>query len=214
MIPITALSALWFRRGWTIRWAAYAIPLALVCVAHPANATSFWDAWLTPDQQGAIALHRDDYQTALKRFVDPMWQGVAAYRADEFDQAADVFARIDSAEAFYNEGNTEAFLGKLPQAAASYQRALKKRPDWPEAKANLKLIQDLIAEKKKEEGEEADEPQDDPDQLKFDDKGERGKRGMVVNLQEQSAEIWMRNIQTTPTDLLARRFAIEAQAKP
>jgi Ca-activated chloride channel family protein len=212
MIPIVALSALWFRRGWTIRWATYGVPLALAFAAHPADAGSFWDAWLTPDQEGAIAFRRNDYETAAKRFADPMWQGVAAYRADEFDQAADIFARVNSPEAFYDEGNAQAFLGKLPQAAASYERALKKRPDWPEAKANLKLVEDLIAKKKKEDEQEADEPQDDPDQIKFDDKGKRGKRGTVVNLAEQSAEIWMRNIQTTPTDLLARRFALEAKA--
>ena len=50
--------------------------------------------------------------------------------------------------------------------------------------------------------------------MQFDDKGKKGKAG-EVNSPEQTAEMWMRNIQITPTDLLARRFALEAgSAKP
>jgi len=45
----------------------------------------------------------------------------------------------------------------------------------------------------------------------FDDKAKKGKRGEVDIGGQQSQEMWMRNIQVTPTDLLARRFSIEAR---
>lgn len=207
VMPIAALGALWFRRGWTIRWASYAL-ISLIA-AGPAQAGSFRDAWLTPDQQGALALRSRDYAGASRLFADPMWRGVSLYRAGNYEEAADIFARVDSPEGNYDQGNAEAFLGKLPQAAESYRAALKQRPDWPEARGNLALVENILADKKKDEQQEADEPQDDPDQVKFDKKGKKGKRG-TIDVRQQTAEIWMRNIQTTPTDLLARRFALEA----
>jgi Ca-activated chloride channel homolog len=36
---------------------------------------------LTPDQQGQLAYERGDYAGAAERFADPMWRGVALYRA-------------------------------------------------------------------------------------------------------------------------------------
>jgi Ca-activated chloride channel family protein len=70
-------------------------------------------------------------------------------------------------------------------------------------------VQKLIPpEKPPEEGEEA--PNLKPDEIKFDDKGEKGKT-QPFDVKKQTADMWMRNIQTTPRDLLRRKFAIEAQ---
>jgi len=47
--------------------------------------------------------------------------------------------------------------------------------------------------------------------VKFDEKGKQGKKTQVQQLDpKKMAEIWMRNIQTTPADFLRRRFAIQA----
>lgn len=214
VIPIALLGALWFRRGWTIRWTA-AILLAGLMMPQPRAQAAEWrfaNAWLTPDQQGRIAFDRGDFNQAAELFSDPMWMGVSLYRSGKYDDAVDAFARIDTAEAWYNQGNALAQLGKLPQAVASYQQALKKRPDWLEAKANLKVLEDAIAakNKKKDDDQDSNEQADKPDQIQFDDKGKKGKSG-VVDVGQQTAEMWMRNIQVTPTDLLARRFSIEAR---
>lgn len=211
VIPIAMLGALWFRRGWTIRWtAAILLPLLLVPLSRAQAAEwKFADAWFTPDQQGRMAFDRGNFEAAAGLFEDPLWKGVSLYRAGKYDEALDALARIDSAESYYNQGDALAQLGKLPQAVLSYQEALKRRPDWPEATANLKLLQDAIA-KKKDDNQESNEKADKPDQIQFDDKGKKGKRD-VVDIAQQSADMWMRNIQTTPTDLLARRFFIEAQ---
>ena len=46
----------------------------------------------------------------------------------------------------------------------------------------------------------------------FDDKAKKGKAGRVDFDTTQTADVWMRNIQTSPTVLLRRKFAIEAGA--
>jgi Ca-activated chloride channel family protein len=217
VLPIAVLTALWFRRGWTISWGALALLLLVTAAPERAQAADlrFADLWLTPNQQGRLAFERKDYDAAFAHFADPFWKGVAAYRAGRFEEAVDAFARIDSAESYYNQGNALAQLGKFPEAAESYREALKRRAGWTEARHNLDIVQALIeAKKKKDDEQQAQDPTFKPDEVKFDDKAKNGKRG-EVSIAQQTTEMWMRTIQTTPTDLLARRFAIETRdAKP
>lgn len=211
-IPVAMLGALWFRRGWSVHWAG-GLLLALILAAPDESRaqTSPWmDMWLTRDQQGRLAFEKGDYAAAAADFDDPMWRGVALYRAGDFAKAVDAFAQVESASGYYNQGNALARLDRLTEAAASYPQALKLQPGWREAEANLAIVEKLIAERKKDEEDQAQEPNESADQIQFDDEGKKGKEG-TVNLVQQSAEMWMRNIQVTPADLLARRFAIEAK---
>src|SRR5262249_55526851 len=149
-----------------------------------------------------------DYETAAARFSDPMWKGVALYRAGKYDAAVDAFARDDSAESWFSQGNALAHLGRYPEAVASYGEALKRQPHWASAEKNLALVQLLIPKPGDEEEEEA--PNLKPDEIQFDDKGKKGEKGRMMLPEKEQAEMWMRNIQTSPTQLLARKFAIEA----
>jgi len=213
-IPIALCGALWFRRGWTVRWVGgVLLSLGLALAAPvPAHAAGSWfvDLWLTPDQQGRLAYERGDDAAAAELFTDPGWRGVALYRAGRYDEALTSFARVDSPESDFDQGNALAHLGKLDAAAERYRAALARRPDWPEAQANLALVENLSAQKKKDDEQEAEEPSEKPDQVQFDEQGKKGKRGQV-DAAAQAAEMWMRGIQTTPAQLLARKFALEAQ---
>src|SRR5262249_28342073 len=68
---------------------------------HPAHAAEWRlaDLWATSDQQGRYFFERGDYRTAAARFADPMWRGVACYRAADYGCAIDAFTRVDSPEA-------------------------------------------------------------------------------------------------------------------
>jgi len=96
----------------------------------------------------------------------------------------------------------------------AYQQALQLRSPWPEAQENLILVQSLIPkakDKDKEDKEQEIAPDLPPDQMKFDEKGKQGKKIQIQQLDpKKMADIWMRNIQTTPADFLRRRFAIQA----
>jgi Ca-activated chloride channel family protein len=211
-IPVVLFGAFWFRRGWTIRWVTGFL-FAAVTVGSPGPAHAadwrFADLWLTADQQGRYYFDRGDFVTAAERFHDPMWKGVAFYRAGKYEDAFEAFSRVDTPESYFNQGNALAKLGRFPAAVASYREALERRPDWPEARANLALVLALIPPKPpKEESEEA--PNLKPDEITFDDKGKKGKKA-AADVRKQTADMWMRNIQTSPHDLLRRKFEIEAQ---
>ena len=83
------------------------------------------------------------------------------------------------------------------------------RKGWPDAQANLAIAERLLKAKKEDE-EEEQQPNEKPDQIQFDDKGKKGKEG-ELDIAEQTSEMWMKNIQVSPADLMARKFAIEAQ---
>jgi Ca-activated chloride channel homolog len=216
-IPIALISVFWFRKGWTVRWSATTFAAFLIFPA-PGNLphTSWMDLWLTPDQQGRYYFEKGDYKQAAERFEDPLWKGLALARTVDYENALNAFALNDSAGSWYDQGNALAHLGKYPEAVKAYEQALERRPSWPEAKDNLALVQSLIPKvKKKESDEEEIAPNLPPDQVKFDEKGKQGKETqMRVKLDPKKlAEIWMRNIQTTPADFLRRRFAEQAMER-
>jgi Ca-activated chloride channel family protein len=215
LTPVLAfLAGLWFRRGWTIRWASV---LAFGLFAPPAaRADDFRlvDLFATRDQQGRYYFERGDYKEAAARFLDPLWKGAACYRAADYACAVDAFASVDTPEAWYDLGNAYARQGELKLALAAYDKALASRPDWPDAKANRDRVQSLIPKPKKEDDQETQaDPNQKPDEIKFDEKGKKGKLGKVEVKQltdEEIAQMWLRGVQTSPADFLRRKFALQA----
>lgn len=224
-IPVAALAVFWFRKGWTIRWTSAALAIVFVlppqadtrkmAVSLPSSFANFsWlDLWMTPDQQGRYYFQRVDYKKAAEKFEDPLWRGLGSARAGDYDAALNAFALSDTAEAWYNQGDALAHMNKYSEAVAAYQQALARRPHWKDAEDNLALVRSLIPppkdDKKDEQQEQEEAPNLPPDQTKFDKKGKQGKRTRMNVKPETMADIWMRNIQTTPADFLRRRFAIQ-----
>ncbi len=93
----------------------------------------------------------------------------------------------------------------------AYRDATRQRRDWPEAEANLAIAERLL--KMQQDEDQPQEPSEKPDEVKVDDKGKKGQAGKV-DIAEQTTELWMKNIVVSPADLMARKFAIEAQRQP
>jgi Ca-activated chloride channel family protein len=227
--PIVALAMFWFRKGWTVRWNSAALAAVLILTPGstlapgpdapppPQSASLTWkaawmDLWLTPDQQGRYYFEHAQYEKAAEHFEDPAWRGLSFARAGKYQDALNEFALNDSADAWFNQGDALAHLGKYPEAVRAFQEALARRHPWPEAQQNLELVQSLIPSPKKNE-EREDPAEDTPDKVQYDEKGKQGKK---IKMRAEAidpaklAEIWMRNIQTTPADFLRRRFEMQA----
>jgi len=215
-IPIAGIAAFSFRRGWSVRWTSAALAFVFVLPPTPTEQRFHWmNLWLTADQQGRYYFERGAFEEAAKHFEDPIWRGVALERTGDFDDAINAFALSDSAEAWYNQGNALAHLGKYSEAVEAYSQALERRHPWVEAQENMALVKSLIpkiSKKNDDEEEQEKAPNLPPDQIKFDNKGKQGKKiAIKANLDPKTvADIWMRNIQTTPADFLRQRFAIQA----
>lgn len=208
VLPAALAMAYSFRRGWVVRTSVILLALHLSS-PRDAHASGFVDLWLTKDQQGQLAFERGDYEDAARLFADPMWKGVASYKAAKFQDAVDAFSAVDTPESWYDQGNAFAHLGRLDDAVAAFETALRARPEWAEATANLELVRRLLKAQKDKQEEQPDQPSETPDSVQFDEKGKQGKEG-VINIAEQTSQMWIDNIVVSPADLMARKFSIEA----
>ena len=73
-----------------------------------------------------------------------------AYAEGRYDEAAALYeALLDEqpdAQVYYNLGNTRYKQGELAQAILCYERALRLRPNYPDAKYNLEFAQSRITD--------------------------------------------------------------------
>lgn len=104
---------------------------ALVCLAAALLAGG-----TAPFARVALAIGLPRLAAALSS--DPAWQGVAHYRAGDFDAAA---AALDKAgpDALYNLGNAHAQRGAYAASLEAFDLALARGYD-PEAQANFDLL--------------------------------------------------------------------------
>ena len=222
LLPLALLCLLWFRRGTTVAWV---VMLFVAMQALPAKAQEqphrFADLWLTPDQQGRIAFDRGDYRTAAQRFADPMWRGIAAYRALDFLTAAQEFRKVESVEGRFALGNAEAQNHAWERSIKAYDEVLKAQPSHAAAKTNRAIVAALFEaqeeKRRKQEQDDSAPPDQKADEMRVDPKRKGGKRIQVTPedvTTAGAAEAWMRAVQTTPADFLKLKFAIQANSAP
>jgi Ca-activated chloride channel family protein len=199
-----------------------AVQLLLISVI--AVAIMFWikgaegaalDLFLTKDQQGRLLYEDLKFQDAAEAFEDPAWKGTAQFRSGQYPESADSFGRMASAEGFYNRGNAFMRAREYRKAIASYEQAVADRPDWIEAQENLELARYTVdyVERSREQGDTGEQSGIGADDVVYDNEGERGTDTEVTResaVEAQSAEKWMRSVDTETADFLRSRFLLEA----
>lgn len=197
-----------------------ALAVAVLAAGCGRSDSRFIDLWLTADQQGQGAFDQSDYAEAALRFEDPLWKGTAYYLEQDFASALAEFAKVDTAEGWFNRGNALAHLERYEEAVEAYERALELQPDFPRAEANLTYMQPFLP--LEFEGGEmgtvgrdaaADEIVFDANQDRLNEEGVdtvmEGDQQMVSD--EQLAQMWLRQVDTSPTPFLRYKFAYQAQ---
>ena len=186
----------------------------LVLLAAIMLAFENWGEFLvTADQRGQRLLDQQDYQAAAETFADPFRAATAQYRAGEFEQAASMFGGLPSAEASYNQANALVMQGKYQDAVGQYDRAIELRPDWQAAIAN----RELAAERAKRldfEGGDMTGGEMGADGITFDDSASSSEQTETVEGEVQADDeslraIWLRQVQTTPSEFLKAKFAYQ-----
>ena len=179
------------------------------------QAGDFMSLWLTPDQQARRAYEALDFREAWERFEDPAWKGVAAYDSGLYEESASAFGRIATAEGFFNRGNAFMKSGAYGKAIVAYEQAVAEAPDWVEASENLELAIYTLEyiERVREQSDTGDESELSADDYVFDNTKERGLEVEITEqstIELESAEKWMRGIDTETRDFLRTRFLLEA----
>jgi Ca-activated chloride channel family protein len=195
---------------------------AVMALVVAALAIGVWgigwaDLWMTADQRGRRLMAEQNYRGAASAFANPMWAGVALFRAGEFKEAAETFGGLGTAAAAYDQGNALVMLGKYDDAVARYDRALALRPGWADAEANRTLAK-LRAEKMRQKGGDAGDQREGADQIVYDKdkKDEQGQKTDVtgaVMTDEASRAVWLKRLQSRPADFLKARFVSQLESK-
>ncbi len=173
------------------------------------------DLFLTRDQQGMRFLAARDYDTAADTFEDPQWQGQALYRAGRYAEAAAAWGRLPTAEGFFNRGNAFMKGREYARAITAYEEAVREAPDWTQARDNLELARHTLnyIERAREQSDTGDESELSADDFVYDNTRSLG-RDMVVTqestIEAESAEKWMRSVDTETREFLRTRFLLEA----
>ena len=167
LLPLVALI---FRRGWLF---------VLVLTSWPSlsQAWEWRELFINDNQRAYELLEEGQAAKAAQTFNDSTWQGIAAYKAQEYEEALQYWSNEESPITSYNRGNALARDGKLPEALEAYDQALAAEPDWEDAQFNRDLVAKLLDSQQKqfqedkssggnpnrpEEGEE--DSQEQPDQ--------------------------------------------------
>lgn len=123
------------------------------------------------EQNALNAYQNENYQSTVSLSDNPMIQGMAAYRQGNYEQAATFYSSLSdeeqTAESFYNLGNSLAHLGKLDEAIEAYNEALARRPSWQQALENKEIVEQMKnnAEQEQQENDQQNENgQDDSQQ--------------------------------------------------
>ena len=155
-LTLLPLAALAFRRGW-LMGSALSLLLAQGALSpRPALAVTWSDLWQRPDQQAAAALAQGDPQRALVLTQQPDQRGTASYRLGDYQGAAEAFGAAGGADGDYNRGNALALAGRLQEAIAAYEEALKRQPAMEDALYNKARVEELLKqqEQQKQQGQQ------------------------------------------------------------
>jgi len=172
-------------------------------------------AWMTTDQMGQRLLQSGDFETASESFADPFKRGVAEYRAGNFKEAAQVFAGLPDPDALFNQANARMMLGEYETAIELYQRLLLQAPEREDAKVNLKIARGRWA-RVKEQGGQMTGGMLGADEIVYDSDAGANKSGEEMDdvgqgdlSDEQLRGLWLREVQTTPSDFLRAKFGFQ-----
>lgn len=168
--------ALLFRRGILLSLSLVALlPMSLLQPTPSyANETAtksngFSELFKSTDQLGYQAWQKGQYPKAEALFADPQWRASALYRQGKYQESAELYKKDKSPQGFYNLGNALGMNEQLEEAKKAYESALNLKPDFKNAKDNLKTVNDLLKQKEQQSQQNKTNNQQNQSQKNKDD---------------------------------------------
>jgi Ca-activated chloride channel family protein len=164
-------------------------------------------------------MNQKRFGDAAELFEDPYHKGYAHLKDGQYEQASEIFAGLNTAEAAFAEGMARIRNREYRPAIAAFETALERRPDWPEAQHNLEVSKAILdyVETTREQSDTGEEAGIGADDTVFDNDDARGSETTVQapkdGPQTLNAEQWISTIDTDMQDFLRNRFLLENQER-
>lgn len=216
--PAALLMLLWFRRGWVVQWVlAFAL---LLPAARPAHADGWVDWFLTADQQGQRAYNQKEFAKAAELFQDTNWRAQSQFKAGQYEQAAETYGFIETADAAIGEGLSHLRNRKYRDGVRAFEKALERDPNSQMAQHNLAVAQAIVTFVESTQSESATgDAGPGADDTVFDNESGKGQQ-VEITQEDQDAlstglttEDWMRAVDTNVGDFLSTRFRLDQGAE-
>lgn len=123
----------------------------LLAVSGAARASLWSDLWLTQDQQGQRLLDSGKAAEAARTFHDARRRAYAEIEAGQYADAAQRLEHFGDPQSQYNRGNALARAGKLGNALAAYDQAIRETPADSALGRDARHNRDLVAEQLKKQ---------------------------------------------------------------
>lgn len=130
----------WFRKGWMISWC---IVLLVFPSCNLEQVESWPDWWYTRDYQGQLHMDKGEYDLAAEAFEDPMRQGIAYFKAGNYEGAIFAFSQDSSANGQYNLALAYAENGQYDLARAALLKAEELDPGNEQIQMSLQRNDEL-----------------------------------------------------------------------
>jgi len=103
----------------------------------------------------SVSAHADFFVRADQKLYQQEQAAVQAYHQGQYDQALSGFAHNP-----YNQGNTLAYMGQIPEAIQAYKLALQLDPNDADAQFNKEYLEEQL-KKQQQEQQQSDQNQDE-----------------------------------------------------
>ncbi|KTD22737.1 TPR domain protein in aerotolerance operon [Legionella lansingensis] len=158
--------------------------LLLMSLSLKAFSFSWQDLWSTKDQQAQTLMTQGKFKEAEETFQHHEWRAAAAYRAGNYEQAANDYRSMQNERGYYNEGNALAQLGQYQQAMQAYDKALALNPNNKDAQHNRKIVAELL--KKEQQKQKPNNQQNKEEENKQDQEAKDQQNNDQKNNSQQS----------------------------
>ena len=147
-----------------------------------AKASEFEELFLNKNQIAKQKFDKGNYEESTKLFTEPKWKQAAEYKSGNYKQALQDSKDLKTSDDWYNRGNILARLGKIDEAIASYEKAIKLDVNNEDAVYNKKLLEQQKKKQQKNKKNKKDNKKNQKDNKKQSkDKNGKGKNSKDSN---------------------------------
>ncbi|PCE62868.1 vWA domain-containing protein [Sediminicola luteus] len=144
-IPLLIFFLFSFRKGWGLQSVVLLFLLGSCSpMENDPEGFKFKNLFLTQDYRAQKAYERGDYALAAQLYTDPLYQGMAYFKAGDLLSAQTAFSQDSTQAGQYNLSLTYLKLGEYHKSAEVLEELVARNPDFSKAQQSLQTLEAVM----------------------------------------------------------------------